>query len=58
MDNTRNKSELMHLLSLVFKEHQIIVEQCDNDADTSIVMADATDWFVEVSIIVHQKSIT
>ena len=61
MGNTRNKSELMHLLSLVFMEHQIIVEQCDNDADTSIVkaaLADATDWSVEVSIIVHQKSIT
>ena len=52
MDNTHNKGELIHLLSLTFQNHQIIVEQCDNDADTSIVrvaLSDATDDSVEVS---------
>ena len=39
LDNTRNKSELIHLLSSTFWKHQITVELCDNDADTSIVRA-------------------
>lgn len=62
MDNTCNKSELIHLLSSTFLKHQIIVEQCDNDADTSIVraaLAAAIDNSVEVSInYMPQKSIT
>jgi len=54
MDNTHNKSELIHLLSSTFRKCQITVEQCDNDADTSIVraaLAAATDDSVEVSKI-------
>ena len=54
LDNTHNKSELIHLLSSTFRRHQITVEQCDNDADTSIVreaLAAASDCSVEVSII-------
>ncbi len=52
MDNTHNKSELIRLISSTLQKHQIAVEQCDNDADTSIVraaMAAATDGSVEVS---------
>ena len=52
LDNTHNKSELIHLLSSTFRKHQITVELCDNDADTSIVraaLAAATDDSVEVS---------
>ena len=52
MDNTHNKSELIHLISSTLQKHQIAVEQCDNDAATSIVrvsMAAATDGSVEVS---------
>ncbi len=52
LDNTHNKSELIHLLSSTFQKHQITVELCDNDADTSIVraaLAAATDDSVEVS---------
>ena len=55
MDNTHNKGELIQLLSLTFWKHRITVEQCDNDADTSIVrvaLTDATDDSVEVSTIV------
>ncbi|KAK1904773.1 putative protein YsfB [Dissostichus eleginoides] len=51
LDNTNNKSELIHLLSSTFRKHNITVEQCDNDADTSIVreaLATATDDSVEV----------
>ncbi|KAI4802447.1 hypothetical protein KUCAC02_020283, partial [Chaenocephalus aceratus] len=51
LDNTNNKSELIHLLSSTFRKHNITVEQCDNDADTSIVreaLAPATDDSVEV----------
>ena len=54
MDNTHNKSELIHLLSLTFQKYQITVVQCDNDADSSIVrvaLTDATDDSVEVSTI-------
>ena len=54
LDNTHNKSELIHLLSSTFWKHHIIVEQYDNDADTSIVretLAAASDCFVEVSNI-------
>jgi len=54
LDNTHNKSELIHLLSSTFRNHHITVEQCDNDADTSIVrkaLAAATDCSVEVSNI-------
>ena len=39
LDNTHNKSELIHLLSSSFQKHQITVEVCDNDADTSIMRA-------------------
>ncbi len=52
LDNTHNKSELIHLLSSTFRKHQITVELCDNDADTSIVraaLAATTDDSVEVS---------
>ncbi|KAI3378566.1 hypothetical protein SNEBB_000964 [Seison nebaliae] len=55
MDNTHNKSELINLLSSTFRKRQITVEQCDNDADTSIVraaLAAATVDSVEVSEIV------
>ncbi|KAF3835714.1 hypothetical protein F7725_028272 [Dissostichus mawsoni] len=51
LDNTNNKSELIHLLSSTFRKHNITVEQCDDDADTSIVreaLATATDDSVEV----------
>ncbi|KAK1893893.1 Chromosome-associated kinesin KIF4 [Dissostichus eleginoides] len=51
LDNTNNKSELIHLLFSTFRKHNITVEQCDNDADTSIVreaLATATDDSVEV----------
>lgn len=54
LDNTHNKSELIHLLSSTFQKHHITVEQCDNDADTSIVreaLAAASDCSVEVSNI-------
>ena len=54
MDNTHNKSELIHLLSTIFQKHQITVEQCDNDVDSSIVrvaLAAATDDSVEVSMV-------
>ena len=52
LDKTHNKSELIHLLSSTFRKHHITVEQCDNDADTSIVrdaLAAASDCSVEVS---------
>ena len=52
MDNTHNKSELIYLLSLTSRKYQITVVQCDNDADTSIVIVastDATDDSEEVS---------
>ena len=49
LDNTHNKNEIIHLLSLVFQKHQITVELSDNDADTSIVKAALTDAKVEVS---------
>ena len=55
MDNTHNKSELINLLSSTFRKRQITVEQCNNDADTSIVraaLAAATVDSVEVSEIV------
>ena len=51
LDNTHNKRALIHLLASTFQEHHIAVEQCDNDADTSIVraaLAAATDGSVEV----------
>ena len=52
LDNTHNKSEFILLLSSTFRKHQIVVEVCDNDADTSIVraaLAAATHGSVEVS---------
>ena len=52
LDNTHNKSEIIHLLSSAFQKHQITVELYDNDADTSIVkaaLAAAKDDSVEVS---------
>ncbi|CAB4039507.1 Hypothetical predicted protein [Paramuricea clavata] len=51
MDNLHNKSKLIHLLSSTFRNHQIIVGECNNDADTSIVrgaLAAAKDDSVEV----------
>ena len=51
LDNMHNKSQIILLLSSTFRKYQIIVEQCDNDADTSIVneeLAVATDGSVEV----------
>lgn len=51
LDNTQNKTELIHLLSSTFRKHHITVEQCDNDADTSIVrevLTAASDGSVEV----------
>ena len=54
MDNLHNKSKLIHLLSLTFRNHQIIVEECNNDADTSIVraaLAAAKDDSVEVCTV-------
>lgn len=56
MDNVHNKNELSRLLILTFRKHQISVEQCDNDADRSIVrraLADATNDSVEVSYFVY-----
>ncbi|KAL7404690.1 hypothetical protein ABVT39_018384 [Epinephelus coioides] len=47
MDNTHNKSELIHLLFSTFQKHPITVEHCDNNADTLIVAA-ATNDTVEV----------
>lgn len=37
MDNNHNKTQLIQLLSSTFQKCAITVEQCDNDADTSIV---------------------
>ena len=57
MDNAHNKSELIHLLSSTFHNHQITVVQCDNDAGTSIMRAalsDATDNSIEVRIYFYQ----
>ena len=54
LDNTHNKSELIHLLSSTFRKHHITVEQCYNEADTSIVregLAAASDCSVGVSTI-------
>ena len=54
LDKTRNKLELIHLLSSTFRKHHITVEQCDNDDNTSIVreaLAAASDCYVEVSNI-------
>jgi len=48
----RAKSELIHLLSSAFRKHHIAVEQCDNDADTSIVreaLAAASACSVEIN---------
>ncbi|KAJ8385110.1 hypothetical protein AAFF_G00192510 [Aldrovandia affinis] len=55
MDNTHNKSELIHLLSSTFRKRHITVEQCDNDADTSIVRAEDADVLV---MLVHHSSST
>jgi len=52
LDNTHNKNGIIHLLSSAFQKHQITVELCDNDVDTSIVKAAldaAKDTSVEVS---------
>ena len=54
LDHTRKKRELIHLFSSTFQKHHITVEQCDNDADTSIVretLAAASDCNVEVNNI-------
>jgi len=54
LDNTHNKSKLIHLLSSTFQYVHITVEQSDNDADTLIVreaLAAATDGSVEVGNI-------
>ena len=64
-----NKSQLILLLSSTFRKYQIIVEQCDNDADASIMreaLAAATDESVEVraedagmlAMLVHHSSST
>ena len=69
LNNMHNKSQLILLLSSTFRKYQIIVEQCDNDADTSIVreaLAAATDKSVEVqaedadvlAMFVHHSSST
>ena len=69
LENILNKSQLILLLSSTFRKYQIIVVQCDNDADTSIVreaLAAATDEFVEVwaedahvlAMLVHHNSST
>ena len=53
MDNTHNKSEIIHLLSLTFQKYQITMVQYDKDADTSIVrvtLTDATDDSTEVMV--------
>jgi len=52
LDNTHNKNELIDLLSSTFRRHYITVEQCGNDADTSIVrraLAAASDCSVEIN---------
>jgi len=52
LDNTHNKSELIHLLSSAFPKHCITVDQCDNDADTSFVrqaFAAASDCSVKIN---------
>ena len=54
MDNTHKKGELIQLVSLIFQKHQITVEQCDNDTDTStarVVLTVAMDDSVEVNTI-------
>ena len=51
LDNMHNKSQLIVLLSSTFRNYQIIVQQCNNDADTSIVreaLAADKDESVEV----------
>jgi len=68
LDNTHNKSELIHLLSSTFRRHYITVEQCDNDADTSIVreaLTAASDCSVvtlnvnlKVSVFFPQRSVS
>ncbi|KAJ3599198.1 hypothetical protein NHX12_033161 [Muraenolepis orangiensis] len=69
LDNTHNKSKLIHLLSLTFQKLHITLEQSDNDADTLIVregLAAATDDSVEVRaedaevlvMLVHHSSST
>ena len=61
MDNTHNKSELIHFIfySLTFQKYHITVVQCDNDADTSIVrlaLTDVTDDCVEISTIFYLRT--
>jgi hypothetical protein len=69
MDNTHNKNQLIQLLSSIFRKCDIIVEQCDNDAGTSIVrqaLAVAETGSVEVRaddadvlvMLVHHSSST
>ncbi|XP_065886010.1 uncharacterized protein [Dysidea avara] len=69
LDNTHNKSEIIHLLSSAFQKHQITVELYDNDADASIVkaaLAAAKDDSVEVwaedadvlMMLIHHSSYT
>jgi len=51
MDNAHNKSKLIHLLSVRFYKHQIILVQWDNNADTlitEIALTDVKDNSVEV----------
>jgi len=54
LNNIHNKSELINILSSTFHKHQITVEQCDNDADTTTVkvaLVAATDNSVEAIFI-------
>ena len=69
IDKTHNKNQLIPLRSSTFRKCDIIVEQCDNVADTSIVrqaLAAAEDGSVEVRaedadvlvMLVHHSSST
>lgn len=54
LDNFHNKDQLINLLCSTFRNHQINVEHCDNDADTliaSTALADSKENSVEVSVI-------
>ena len=56
LDNTHSKDKVIHLLS-TFQKHQITVELCDNDSDTSFVkiaLADSKGESVEVSSELHE----
>jgi len=68
-NNAHNKSQLIQLFSSTFRKCEIIVDQCDHDADTSIVrqaFSAAADGSVEVGaedvdvlvMLVHDSSST